>query len=135
MANQRKPAKLLERAGAFRKNPSRRRTDARGRGELPNAPPAGLTKRQAALWRRVIAKLPPDIATGSDEFALARLVVLLDRANHARHWTAAWETQLRCYFNAFGFHPSARAALGGGGKEEKKNPFEEFRSPAGGSRA
>lgn len=137
MARQRKSSVLLERSGAYRAHPSRRRKDPPGRGELPASPPPHLRfgAKLAAIWRELVAALPAGIATGSDRFVVERAVRLLHRARTDPNFKAFDETQLRAYLGALGLSPSARANLAapGAGAGERENPFERFharRSPA-----
>lgn len=133
MPAHRKPSEQLERAGAFRKNPNRRRKDLAGRGELPKSPPSHLRQVKGATeaWREIVATIPTGVATGSDRFIIERAAILLARSRtELAGFTSNHESQLRAYLGNLGLSPESRSRLGSGnGKDPKPNPFAEVGDP------
>jgi len=134
MPAHRKPTEVLDRTGANRKNPQRRRKPPQGRGELSTTPPSHLRKLRGACaaWKEIVESIPSGVATGSDRFVVERAAVLLARSRSGEIWKAADETNLRAYFGALGLAPEARERLGGAGDEPETNPHASVgRAPAG----
>lgn len=127
MAQQRKPAVVLERAGRFAHDPQRRRADLKGKGELPATPPAWLklNAAQVEIYHRLRDLIPDGVATGSDLITVAMLARWVAKIQSGKGKSSDI-AQIRALANSLGMSASARAALGAGGGGRKANPFEEF---------
>lgn len=76
-------AKILQLRGAFIKDPQRAREDLPGVGEFDPDPPPGLTGREIAAWKDLVAALPKIVLTGTDRAGVMQM---------ARLWAALLET-------------------------------------------
>ncbi len=70
MARPRKPTALLELAGAFKKNPQRKRVGEPKPDTPVGNPPSHLDKDQRKAWREIARQCHPGVLTGMDRAAL-----------------------------------------------------------------
>ena len=70
MARLRKPTEVLELAGTFLDNPTRRRLPG-PTSELPiGGPPEHVVPHEAAAWREFVANAPAGVLTGGNRWVL-----------------------------------------------------------------
>ena len=123
----RKPSKVLELSGAFRKNPQRARpNEPVGEGPL-GPPPDRLSDAEKAAWDEIARRAPRGVLTGSDRFVVelaARLKVYLDETP-----VSEIKPQLMSRYAVLlgqcGFSPSTRAGLAVEDKHTA-NPFAQL---------
>jgi hypothetical protein len=125
MARPRKPSSMLERSGAFDKDPQRRRVDPSTPGAIGD-PPATLADRYHALWYQLIHEAPIGVLTGSDRALLEIGVKLLHADQHAREWCPRRHAALMQFFTKVGMTPADRTRLAIPAKDRPENPFDEF---------
>jgi len=131
MARPRKPSKILERSGAFRHNPQRRRRDARGVGTLPPEAPMHLelTRHEALAWKELVAVIPPGVVTDSERFVVEMAARIVGRVRKTGEYSPALLGQLRLYLGSLGLTPSDRARLAVPEEDPGADGFEEFSRP------
>lgn len=132
MARPRKPSKILERSGAFRHNPQRRRRDARGVGTLPPEAPMHLelTRHEALAWKELAAVIPPGVVTNSECFLVEMAARTIGRVRKTGECSPALLGQLRLYLGSLGLTPSDRARLATPEEESDDDGFGEFSRPS-----
>ena len=139
MGRPRKPTKLLELNGAFKKNPARaleRENEPLGHKEIGD-PPADFLKpesptavRRLEIWHRFIAEAPRGCITGSDRTRLAnacRLQEQIDRIGDRA--TPSMHAMMDRYLAGFGMTAIGRAQKGVQGR---KAPGTEAETSASG---
>ena len=114
-----KPTRILELNGAFRKNPSRKKE--RANEPIPDQPigdpPTRLTKSQKAVWRELVKQMVPGVLMSSDRALLSVICILLDqfwRANSGEEvekLKAGELTQLMRGLSALGLSPVDRTRV------------------------
>lgn len=126
MSRPRKSSTVLKATGAFKKNPSRKRNDTEGVGEI-GAPPSILSDAEQALWEKIKSMVPPGVVTGSDELLLevqARYWAKL-RRTPTEDITASQVSTIIAGCNALCMTPQSRTKVSAPEKK-KKNAFEGF---------
>lgn len=111
MGRPRKPTVLLERSGAFKHNPSRRRPpEPRASGALGN-PPVYLDEYEAGIWRELAGKAPVGLLTNWDEAAFGRFCMLEAKSRKREEMTGA-ETGLHGrLYTEFGMTGGSRSKI------------------------
>ena len=124
MSHPRKPSETLERTGAFRQNPQRRRVDPEAPGAVPEFPPdhLGLDEYEAQAWVDIAGALAEVKGVGKHADwisveAAARALGKIRRGN----WTDGALGQLRMFLTCFGLTPAGRAALATPAPQKPKN--------------
>lgn len=124
----RKPTEVLERAGAFKINPSRGRARAdepKPEGELGD-PPDHLAKDVKVAWRYLAALLPAGVAKDMDRAAMEEMAMLRVICQSSRA-TAAERVLYKNYLSLFGMTPADRSRVKIKPKSaEKSDPLAEF---------
>lgn len=129
MPRPRKPSKALEREGAYRHNPQRRRNPPKGRGKLPASPPdhLELERWEVKAWREIVASIPDGVATGSEVLLVEMASRLLGRLRRSVDLNGSQISQLRYILSDLGCSPAARERLGvRDPREEDDQGFGEF---------
>lgn len=123
MARPRKPTAVLELAGAFVKDPQRKRVDEPVPTGTPGEAPDWLNEDAAALWDEMVAE--GFWLTSADVFLLA-----IAARNMAYFRSGGTDTktisQLITVLNKLGFGPAERSKIKAPGAKEDTNPFAEF---------
>mgnify|MGYP001016958271 CR=1 FL=1 len=119
MPHPRKPTKLAELSGAFKKNPQRRRNRAHEPAvDQPlGARPPLLPPTEAACWDEIVAQAPSGVLTKADRVIVecaARLLAKI-RGTDA---TAADFTQLKGCMQQLGMTPASRSHVSAAGQQE-----------------
>ena len=113
-----KPTRILELNGAFRKNPQRKKK--RANEPIPDQPigdpPTRLTKSQKAVWRELVKQTVPGVLMLSDRALLSVVCILLDQFWHANSGEceklmAGELTQLMRGLSALGLSPVDRTRV------------------------
>jgi len=122
---------MLEKQGAFRHNPQRRRTPPKGRGKLPGEPPEDLDleRWETKAWKEIVRSIPPGVATGSEIILVEVAARLLGRLRRSVDLNGSQISQLRYILTDLGCSPAARERLGLPESDEDDGGFGEF-SPA-----
>jgi len=130
MPRPRKPTKLLELNGAYKKNPARareRENEPQGRPGVGDPPADFLnesspsSRAKLEIWFRFLAEAPEGCITGSDRTLLAnacRLQAELERP-YAKV-TPAMHSEMRRYLADLGMSAPGRAQRGGSGSKPEK---------------
>lgn len=108
-----KPSKILELTGAFKKDPQRKNhQEPEGKGEFNKDPPAHLTNSQKTHWHEIIGLVPDGVLTGSDVLQVEIVVGLLDmyREEKGRVHVSVIQ-RLTSEMGKLGLDPAARAKL------------------------
>lgn len=112
MARPRKPTRILELTGAFRKNPQRRK-----QREAEPQPPAGLGAAPADLsdaertcWERIAAEAPEGVLTSADR-SYVRSAAILMALEDAREINTKDRGQLHKLLADFGMSPRGRSYI------------------------
>lgn len=126
MARPRKPTKVLEAKGAFKKDPQRRRDGEPEVTDPIGAPPESLTALEVKAWHELVTAAPTGVLTSADRIPMEMAAVLLaefrvDRAE----FTAAKYARLQSLTAAFGMTPADRSKLSIE-KPKDSNPFAAF---------
>jgi hypothetical protein len=127
MGRPRKPTALLEAAGAFKRNPERRRsgepTPREGIGPAPEGrPPAFIS-----AWNELVADCCPHVLGNSDRHWLELTAELLcEFRENPREITAARLRLLTSCLTALGMSPSARASLTTIPEPEEVDPVAHY---------
>jgi len=113
MGKQRKPAKVLELSGAYKKNPNREnKNEPDGNGSFPDSPPDHLDEMQKRHWLEIKSLVPAGVLTGSDTLAVEILAVLLTQFREDYEgFTTAKLNRLSLEMGRLGLAPSDRVKL------------------------
>jgi len=126
MPRNRKPSKLLELTGAYKKNPQRQRQDAEPAGEL-QGPPPHLTDKVLDCWHELAQAAPPGVITESDRFGLEIAACLLAEFRQApADITAARLSRLESILSKFGMAPADRSRVIAHNPQSKGNAFSDL---------
>ncbi len=123
----RKPTKVLEATGAFKKNPQRKRTDPATTGEI-GAAPGYFSTEEAAVWSEIVQNAPVGVLTGSDRLhveVLSRAIAQL-RATEPADIKPALLQQIRAGLSSIGMSPADRSRVNPTWAPEKDNPFRHI---------
>jgi hypothetical protein len=120
----RKPTAVLERSGAFKKNPQRKRTDPETKGALGN-PPTYFSTDEKQVWKELKKNAPQNVLTNADRLfveTLCRAIAQM-RATPPGELTPALLAQVRSGLGQLGMSPSDRSRVQPVTPPDKKNPF------------
>ncbi len=124
MARPRKPTALLELAGAFKKNPQRKRV-GEPRPDTPvGNPPRRLDKDQRKAWCEIAQQCHPGVLTGMDRAALEVVACSIAWLWNNPDATITERKAVLGMLGKFGMSPGDRAGLG---VAEKPDDGEDFR--------
>lgn len=129
MARPRKPTRILELSGAFKKDPQRRAARS-GEPEVKEAigkPPPGLTRRVRAAWLEIVKNTPPGVLTSADRIAVGIASRLLSREKAGRGLKAAERGQLIKLLEAFGQTPRSRTYINVPASNAHQQAVNDFR--------
>lgn len=124
MPRPRKPTTSLELAGAFRKDPKRRRSDPKTKGPIGDPPPA-LPLELHAIWYELIDAAPLGVMTHADRPFLESFCRWKHRERTSDKWSAADAGVLGWFYVRLGMTPADRSRVHAAG-EKQSNPFAEF---------
>jgi hypothetical protein len=125
MARPRKPTAVLELAGAFAKDPQRKRTDEPMPTGKPGDAPAYLGEEGAAIWHEMTTV--GFWLTDADAFLLEVAVRYLDYFRKGTH-DPKLVTPLINVLNKLGFGPAERSKIKApGAKQDEADPFDQFK--------
>lgn len=124
MPRPRKPTETLELAGAFKKDPQRKRPIG-PKSEAPlGEPPGYFADDEATVWAEVQNIVPPGVLTGADRFVVELLSRLV--AKFRRDWlTGAEMSQMTWCCSHLGMTPTDRSKITVQ-QEKEASPFDEF---------
>ena len=109
MARPKKPTKILELSGAFKKDPQRRRPNE----PKPNTPvgdcPAHLTPQERVAWVEISEMCVVGVLTGADRAHLEVAACLL--AEYRKDKEIRTATLLEKYLSKMGLNPSDRSRV------------------------
>ncbi len=125
MARPRKPVKVLELTGSFKKNPGRRRSEPEPRGPLGD-PPAYFSEELAAVWTELAAVVPAGILTAAD----APLLEITSRLLHEFRTNPDFKVgRLSCLTGCLaklGMNPADRARVMPPAGKKEPTPWDNF---------
>ena len=126
MPRPRKPTVLLERKGAFRKDPQRKRTDPEVVGEI-GSPPDYFTNDEKTVWNEIATTAPVGVLSSADRGAVeaAARYWAKFRKTPAEDLTAAMVQQLRSILGCLGMTPADRSKVSAP-ERKPENPFSKF---------
>ena len=124
--SRRKPTKVLQLSGAFRKNPNRARIDPDT--EALKAPPKHLSDSQRQIWADIVRAAPKGVITEADRFSLEILCTLVDQfRTKPADMLAAKLVRLDVLLGKFGLTPSDRSKVAAPArKTDSGNPFADL---------
>jgi hypothetical protein len=125
MPAHRKPTNVLELAGAFRKDPQRRRSDPTPAGPI-GPPPKQRPLDFPAAWRYLVKCTPPGVLADRDRVWLevaAHLLVQF-RADPANMHPAKLSRLTSC-LSALGLSPADASRVVAAPPAKARNPFDE----------
>lgn len=127
MPARKKPTKVLEASGAFRKNPQRKRgADVEVTDPIGNAPDH-LTPEQLQAWKDIVSRAPDGVLTRADGIAVEMAACLnAEMMADFDSFTAAKLARLQALLTSFGMTPTSRAGLGISPTKKPDNIFAEF---------
>ncbi|WP_373498979.1 hypothetical protein [Desulfococcus sp.] len=126
MAN-RKPSKILELSGAYRKNPSRKRPNEPQPTEQLGEPPAHLDRETAAVWVELVQIVPPGVLWASDRICVEIAACLLvEYRRRPADFMASRLAQLRGCLGSLGLSPADRGKLSVPDKKKTDDPWAGF---------
>ena len=113
MARPRKPTKILEQTGAFKKHPERKRTgEPVASGSLSYMPPDHLDEREQAMWHEIVSIVPPGVLTNADALIVESLAVLWTRYRIDKsEMPPALISRIDIQMGRLGLSPADRAKL------------------------
>ncbi len=118
---------ILQRTGAFKANPARKRPkEPKGKGHFPKAAPKHLSADEKAMWRDIVKRVPDGLLTNSDVYVVEMCAVLMVqlRQEGPKEMGSSLMTRLSSELKQLGLSPSARASLQI--EPDKKSAFDEF---------
>ena len=112
MAQPRKPSAILERNGAFAKNPDRARARANEpKDMIPLGPPSDtLTEEETETWHELVQEAPAGVVTEADRRIMEVLTVLAIRLRK-RELDVAGMTQFVKFLGLLGMTPADRSRV------------------------
>jgi hypothetical protein len=109
MPRSRKPSNVLELNGAFKRNPSRRRTGIKAPAGVVGEPPERFDAYQVAAWTEIVRDAPPGVLKPSDRASVELLAVLLAEFRQAPYaFNAAKHGIALKLLQQFAMTPSSR---------------------------
>jgi hypothetical protein len=128
MARPRKPTRLLELKGAFKKDPARGR--ARGREPVPSGPlgdpPAHFDRKHKACWLEIQHIAPDGVLAISDRFIVEIAVDLMVEFRSKEGLGTGLLTVLVSCLGKMGLNPADRSKLGIAAEGPGNNPFDQI---------
>ena len=125
MARPRKPTASMEAAGAFDRNPARRRKDPATTGQLGSAP-THLSPDKRKVWSELSRLLPVGVARNADRFSFELITDLMHR-HRTQGLSGSELSTLASLLSKFGLDPSSRAKVATPvSTKDESNPFAEF---------
>ena len=127
MSRPRTATNILERTGAFKQSPARKRPkEPKGKGQFPKAAPKHLSADQKAMWRDIVKRVPDGVLTNSDVYLVEICAVLMVQFRELgpKEMGSSLMTRLSSELKQLGLSPSARASLQI--EPDKKSDFDEF---------
>ena len=128
MARPRTATNILERTGAFKVSPGRKKArvnEPKGKGHFPKAAPKHLSPNTKACWREIVRLVPDGVLTKSDVIIVEIVAELLaELRDDPRLMDTSRITRLSSEMHKIGLSPSARATLQI--EPDKKSQFDEF---------
>lgn len=119
----RKPTKVLELNGAFKRNASRKREEFTPEEDIGPPPPHMVV--EAEIWDEVVAMVPEGVLGSTDRIALEVICKLVFRMRYDwENMSAAQITRLETLLGRFGLTPSDRSKIVPRGGKKPGNPFE-----------
>ena len=74
----RKPTKVHELSGAYKRNPQRRpKNEPQPEGKFDPEPPRHLMHLEKECWRQLVAAIPPQVATTADTMLIEQTSILM----------------------------------------------------------
>lgn len=126
MPRPRKPTKVLEAKGAFRKDPQRRRDGEPEVREPLGAVPGDLNALQVKAWQEIVSFAPMGVLTQADRLVVEMAACLLAEYREDRGGFSGQKLgRLEAMLGKFGMTPSDRAKLSIE-KPKTENPFDRF---------
>lgn len=127
MARPRKPTKILELKGAFKKDPQRKRLSEPKSDTPLGDPPKHLRKKVQGIWCEIASHASPDVLTASDRIALELAAELLFEFRiDPIEFPANKLSRLESLLAKFGMNPSDRSKMSVGKPRDPANPFADF---------
>lgn len=128
MARPRKPTKVHELTGAFKKNPDRKA--ARSGEPVPVSdidatPPPHFDEYQGKVYLEVLSQIPPRVATVSDKIIVEVTAVLLARFRTDSDFKTADLGLLMKNLSQLGMTPADRSKISVPDAPKKGNPFKK----------
>ena len=126
MARPRTATNILERTGAFKQSPGRKRPkEPKGKGAFPKSAPRHLTADERAMWKDIVKRVPDGLLTNSDVYVVELCAALLVEFRIKRGaMSPPHLTRLSSELKQLGLSPAARASLQI--EPDKKSSFDEF---------
>ena len=127
MARPRTATNILERTGAFKQSPGRKRPkEPKGKGAFPKSAPRHLNADQRVMWRDIVKRVPDGLLTNSDVYVVEMCAILMVelRAIGPVEMGSSLMTRLSSELKQLGLSPAARASLQI--EPDKKSSFDEF---------
>lgn len=137
MARPRTPSNVLDLRGAFKKDPKRKRVDARGKRGLEKDPPTHLDQEFVVAWRYIVERLPMITVYDCDEVAVemaARCLAGIWKLGATGLMSPTFKSlngSLLQYLNQLGMTPRARTQIPFSPppqEYEPINPFEKLKT-------
>ena len=111
MGRPRTPTNVLDRRGAFKKNPQRKRTDPVTNGPV-GAAPRHLSVAQKKIWRELVKIMPAGVVSCAERIALEEMCYLIhEMRTELDYMTDGRRSLLRSYLGQFGMTPADRAKI------------------------
>lgn len=110
-----KPSAIQERSGAWLKNPSRKRVDAKSRSPIdPAQHPQNFDEGEIEMWNLIIANAPIGVLKNSDILIVAAAARVEAKLRYSKPTTSqllALTAQLRQLLTALGMTPADRSRV------------------------
>ena len=103
-----KPTRLLDLSGAYKKNPQRKRPDEPRPERSIGRAPRSLTPRQQAIWREFVKHCAPGVLTCQDRFTLEIICMGVDTVRQGSASPADTDRVFR-QLGKFGLTPGERS--------------------------
>ncbi|MCB2217448.1 MAG: P27 family phage terminase small subunit [Desulfobulbaceae bacterium] len=127
MAAHRKPTAVMEKSGAFKKNPNRRRVDPETVGPIGECP-TYFDEAERTVWAEIVSTAPQNVLTAADNLiveTLARSIAQM-RATPAGDIKPAMLAQIRQGLSSLGMSPADRSRVQPAWTAVKDNPFSRI---------
>jgi len=108
MARPRKPTKILDLSGAYRKNPQRERHNEPQPAEEIGAPPATLGEIECGIWSEIVGNCAPGVLTCQDRNSLELVCIGLGEIRRGEASASDRDRVFR-QLGKFGMTPSERS--------------------------